>query len=293
MSLSRRRFLAISASVLAAPAALADQAVTWRGRALGADVMLRVDGLEVAAGARLWRRVERVLEQVEARFSLFRRSELVRLNETGILAHPSAEMRGLMALCARLNGATNGAFDPTVQAIWQALAEGRDAGPARTAAGWTGVDLAEDRIRLAPGMALTFNGIAQGHAADRIAAVMRAEGFGNVMIDAGEILALGQGGDGRPWRAGIAAPDGALVARCKLSDRALATSSPGATRVGPSRSAHILHPDGRRALWGTVSVSAPDAALADGLSTAFCLMDRQEIDAALRVFPAAKLEYLG
>ncbi|MDQ2095127.1 FAD:protein FMN transferase [Rhodalgimonas zhirmunskyi] len=295
MTLSRRRFLTISAAAsVALPAqAQATEPAIWHGRALGADVSLRVEGLAPAASARLWRRVARVLEEVEARFSLFRRSELVRLNETGILAHPSADMRALIALSGQLNTATGGAFDPSVQVIWQALSEARDPSKARQLVGWQKVEIDADRIRLAPGAALTFNGIAQGFAADQIAALMRQEGLGNVLIDAGEVAALGHGAGGHPWRAGIAGPDGALLAERPLANRALATSSPAATRVGPDRAAHILHPDGRAPLWQTVSVSAPTAALADGLSTAFCLMKDHEIMQALAAFPGTRLEYLG
>jgi len=294
MTLSRRRFLAISASAVAVPSALgAGESAQWQGRALGADVSLRVEGLPAPASARLWRRVERVLGQVEARFSLYRRSELVRLNETGLLVNPSAAMRTLMGLSGDLNVATGGAFDPSVQVIWQALAEGREPDQARRMAGWHRVQIGDDRIRLAPGAALTFNGIAQGYAGDQIAALMRREGLDNVLIDAGEIMALGKGADHTPWRVGIAGADGALLGTRALENRALATSSPGATRVGPTHAAHIQHIDGRSALWQTVSVSAPSAALADGLSTAFCLMTRAQITVALAAFPDARLEYLG
>ena len=36
-----------------------------------------------------------------------------------------------------------------------------------------------------------------------------------------------------------------------------------------------------------------DAALADALSTAFCLMDRAAIDAALTHFPTTQLEHIS
>ncbi|MCB2128189.1 MAG: FAD:protein FMN transferase [Rhodobacteraceae bacterium] len=294
--MTRRRFLTMSAVALTLPrpsaAATTAEPAIWRGRALGADVSLRIVGLDRAASARLWRRVSHTLAQVEARFSLHRASELTRLNATGLLVNPSADMRALIALSDQLHRSTQGAFDPSVQPLWLALAQAGDLAGARARTGWPRVEIAADRIRLAPGMALTFNGIAQGHAADRIADLMRHEGLTDVLIDAGEIAALG-GNAGTPWRVGIAGPDGAPLANRALRDRALATSSPGATRVGPQGAAHILHPDGRVPLWRTVSVSAPRAVLADGLSTAFCLMTRAEIDAALAQHPGAALEYLG
>ncbi len=42
-----------------------------------------------------------------------------------------------------------------------------------------------------------------------------------------------------------------------------------------------------------VSVSDRRAAVADALSTAFCLLQRQQIAAALEHFSSARIEYLG
>lgn len=301
-SMTRRRFMSFAAS--AAGCALAGgrgmagamrgEAAIFRGRAFGAEVSLRIAGLDRDAGARLWRRVERQLERFERAVSLYRPSELTRLNATGLLAHPGPEMRALIDLSDRVHAATGGAFDPSVQAIWTALAKGGDGQGAVT--GWHHVDHGKGGIRLAPGMALTFNGIAQGAAADRVAALMRREGLRDVLIDMGEIVGMGDAPEGGPddkdrgWDVGIAGPGGALLGRTVLRGRALATSSPYGSRVGAGGAGHIMHPDGRAPIWRTVSVSAESAALADALSTAFCLMDRAQIAAALPLFPDVRLE---
>nr|WP_325166430.1 FAD:protein FMN transferase [Thermohalobaculum xanthum] len=146
-----------------------------------------------------------------------------------------------------------------------------------------------------PGMALTLNGIAQGAVADRVAALLRAEGLTDLLVDMGEIAGLGHRPDGTPWQAGIADPGGALQARVGLSDRALATSAPMGTVLDAGGAVgHILDPRGGHAApgWRLVSVSAPKAALADGLSTAFALMERPRIDAALARHPETRLEVL-
>lgn len=292
MSIGRRRFMAISAAAMVCGGAGHSTAglQTWRGRALGADLHLAVAGIAPEQARDIWRDVSRVLDRIERRFSLYRDSELTRLNATGLLARPSDEFQALIALCDRVHNATGGAFDPAVQGIFAALARGDDPAAARMAAGWRHMRLADGGIRLGAGMTLTFNGIAQGWAADAIAALMRARGLENVLIDMGEVMALGRHPDGRGWRAGIADPAGSVLAETALIDRALATSSPQATRIGPDRTAHILHPDGRAAQWSTISVSAPAAALADALSTAFCLMDAGAIDMALDAFPGCRLE---
>ena len=286
--LTRRRFLTIAAAASACPAAA--QVEIWRGRALGADVTLRLSG-EADPTGRLWRRIERQLRRIEAQVSLFADSDLIRLNTHGHLDRPGSDTLALLRLSDALHEATAGTFDPTVQPLWQAVREGRNAGPVRALAGWHRVRFDTRRVTLERGMALTFNGVAQGLAADRLAMLLRDAGYRDVLIDAGEVQALGRAGT-RDWQAAIAGPDGAPLHRVSLRDRALATSSPMGTRIGHDQP-HILHPDGRPPLWRTVSVSANSAALADGLSTAFCLMTRAEIAAALVQFPEARVEFLA
>lgn len=288
--MNRRRFLAIAAVGLAAGPARAAGPAVWTGRAMGADARIVLHGADPARASRVFARVEAALRQVEAHFSLHAESALVRLNRDGRLSRPASEMRALFDLASRVHAATGGVFDPSIQPLWLATATGGDTDAARALTGWPRVRVSETEIALPPGMALTFNGIAQGHAADRIAALLRAAGFANVLIDMGEAMALGRNGD-RAWQAAIAAPDGAELARIGLTDRALATSSPMGTRIGGG-APHILHPAGLPPRWSTVSVSAADAATADALSTAFCLMDRTEIHLALAAFPHARIEAL-
>jgi thiamine biosynthesis lipoprotein len=91
----------------------------------------------------------------------------------------------------------------------------------------------------------------------------------------------------------VADPEGQVVARVMLSDRALATSAPRGTMIGPDRG-HILDPRDpatapRRRL---VSVSAPTAVLADGLSTMACLLPDDRLADGLSRFDGARIEVL-
>lgn len=289
---TRRRFLTLTAAAALVAPARAGTAQVWEGRALGAAARIVLTGAEPQQARRVFDRVERSLARIEAHFSLHADSALTRLNRDGRLAHPGPEIRALFDLATSVNRATGGAFDPSVQPLWMALATGGGAAAARDLIGWDRVRVSVEAIRLDPGMALTFNGIAQGAAADRIAALMRAEGFRDVLIDMGEIAALGASPRGAPWRAAIVLPDGTEIAHAALRDRALATSAPGGTRIGAG-SAHILDPRGGAARWRIAAVTAESAALADALSTAFCVMDRAEIDAALARFPQARLAALA
>ena len=307
MKMTRRRFLAVSAAAgLAWRAPARAGTFRWRGVALGAPASIALAGLDRAAAAGLAGRVEAEISRLEGIFSLYRAgSELSRLNRAGRLEHPSHEMLELLDLARLVNGTTGGAFDPTVQSFWRLHAQTAAENRAPTAAemraalhasGWRHVQVGAGLIRFGrPGMALTLNGIAQGYIADRVAGLLRGVGLVDVLVDTGEIKALGRRADGMPWRAGIALPDGTPVARRTLSGRALATSAPLATLLYAARGAgHILDPRTGEpaARWRLASVSAPRAALADALSTAFCLMDRRAIDAALARHPEAALEAL-
>lgn len=287
MILNRRRFLVLSASVLATPA-MARTRHRWQGIALGADVTLTVDGGTTTAARAFFAEAARSLSSVEQRFSLFTGSDLRRLNAIGRLTNPSRDMLAVLEAAGQVNAATGGVFDPTVQPLWQATRHGEDETAARALIGWQDVRLAPDDVYFArPGMALTLNGIAQGFAADRLAEIAVRHGLADVLIDAGEVRAIGP----LAWTAGIQAPDGRIVRELALQSRALATSAAYGTRIGPAEDrAHIIGPKGQAPQWSLVSISADCAMLADALSTAAILMTRTEIEAALAAFPGTHIE---
>ena len=235
---------------------------------MGAEARLELSG---AGADEALREVQAILARTEALFSLHDpASALARLNRSGHLTELPPEMAGLFDLVDQVHRATRGAFDPTVQPIWLALAEGR----ATTAPiGWAEVKRDGHSIRLGQGQALTLNGIAQGWATDQVARCLRQRGFGNLLLEVGEIAALGG-----PFAVDIEDPAHGRLAIRRLADRAIATSSPNATLVRGAP--HIIGPKGQPPLWSTVSVEAPTAAIADALSTAFCLMPTAAITAA-------------
>jgi thiamine biosynthesis lipoprotein len=273
---TRRRFLTICAALPAAFAARgagAAPASVHRAQAMGAAVTLhlhhpeadRLAGLALAEIARL-----------EWIFSLYRAdSALVRLNTAGRLDAPPPELLEVLSLCDAVHRASDGRFDPTVQPLWAVLAQAHAAGhapdperiaQARALVGWAGVAYDRASVRLTrAGMALTLNGVAQGYVADRVAALLRAQGLILGLIDTGEIAAIGEG-----WPVRI--EDGPHLF---LGNEALATSGLFGTvldRAG--RQGHILSPvaEDRPGPWSRVSIAAQRAAVADALSTAACLM---------------------
>ncbi|WP_395543542.1 FAD:protein FMN transferase [Neotabrizicola sp. sgz301269] len=272
MTLPRRRFLTICAAAALLPRSA--RAANWQGIALGADVSVTLEGpgAEVALID-----LPALLDRIEAVFSLYRPSELVQLNAKGA-GRVSDWMAQALALCDRLHGLTGGAFDPTVQPLWRALAGGGDLASARRAIGWGRVRLGET-VTLDKGQALTLNGMAQGFAADLVRGWLARRGFTRALVDMGEQAALGG-----PFHIGIADPEaGLLASRSLRGGRALATSSPRATLVAGMP--HILHPRGLPPLWSTVAVEADSAALADGLSTALVFAPPAEIAALRKAVP--------
>lgn len=312
--LTRRRFIAISAAAgslgvsVGMTRAATDVPVSrWSGTALGAGAQMILVNVPQERAAQLFADVQAEIDRLEDIFSLYRQnSALNQLNRDGRLVEPPQEFLELLSMVSSIHEATQGAFDPTVQPLWEVYARAGNQGvtpdlrelvAARRLVGWSGVRYDTHAIRfMQRGMALTLNGIAQGYVADRIADRLRHAGLSNVLVDMGEIHALGQRTDGTPWRAGVVAPKSdEIIATVKLSNRSLATSSPMGTVLDVSRGVgHILDPrtgkPGGR--WQVVSVSSPTAAIADGLSTALCLLDRGDIRKAVRAFPETRVETL-
>lgn len=277
MGIRRRRFLTIAAAAagMALPGlpASAGQPVIWRGQALGAPAQLILNHPDRAQAARLLTRTAAELRRLERIFTLYDAdSDLSRLNAQGVLAAPSPEMVALLGTAARAHRLTGGRFDPTVQPLWVAYAQG-GADPAaldraRGLVGFGRVAFDDSRISLPRGGALTLNGIAQGYITDRIVAMLRAGGAEHTLVDMGEIRAIGPHPDGRPWRVGAG---GEVL---PLADRALATTEPAGFSFDPAGGLpHLIDPGTGRpgAAWSRMTVIAPEAALADALSTGFCL----------------------
>lgn len=309
-ALNRRCFLQISAAACASfaagvPASAMPALHQWRGTALGAGASITLVHPEAEA---IVGECLAEMDRLEGIFSLFRaESVLSRLNREGSLANPPFEMLALLDICGAVHAATGGLFDPTVQPLWAAYAESHAAGgapaPEALAAalariGWQHVRYDTDRIEYSrPGMALTLNGIAQGYVADRVAGMLESRGLTDILVDTGEFRALGGRPDGAPWPITFADGGSEPGPDVGLRDRALAVSSPlGTVFDREGKAGHILHPRTGMpapALWRFVSVTAPSAALADGLTTAMCLMSRTEIDAALACVAGASLARLG
>jgi len=298
---NRRRFISIVASGAAMAPLSTVRAVAapsvWRGTAMGALASMTLVHPDRARAQALIGECVNEIARLEAILSLYRAdSALVRLNAAGELQAPPQELLELLSFALVLSRQSEGAFDPTVQPLYRLYADhfakpGADArGPSRAAIArvlravdFNAVEVSAGRVRLRrPGMALTLNGIAQGYVTERIAGRLRAAGFSDVLVDLGEARALGRRPGGGAWRAALADPrdpERSLLELPLGEERgalpALATSAGYGTRFGPDPRLHHLldpHTGGSANHWLSVSVAAPSATLADGLSTALSIL---------------------
>jgi thiamine biosynthesis lipoprotein len=313
-NLTRRRVITIAASAVGSAfltgswRAQASEPMRWRGSAFGAQVSIEIYHPDQAEARRLVDRCVTEVRRLEQQFNLYQGdSAICTLNRTGILVSPDADMVALLKASLHFADLTDGAFDPTVQPLWQLYAdhfssEDPDpAGPpkerlAETLArvGHRALLVSKDRVALARhGAAMTLNGIAQGYATDCVVERLRDAGLSTTLVNMGEIRALGARPEGKPWRVGLADPDkpGVLTETIDLIDHAVATSAGAGFRFDvKGRFTHLFDPATGRSpsLYNTLSVVAPTATEADALSTAFSLMPVSRIEDVLAARPGVQ-----
>lgn len=307
--LARRRFVQVVAmagggAFVPEPAAAAMDVPplwVWRGRALGSAATIRLHHPDATAARGLLERCAVEMRRLEKVFSLYRRdSALCLLNAEGYLHAPPLDLVRLLGKAVWFGRQTGGAFDVTVQPLWERYAAHDWSEPAPPPVAdllplvdWQGIDIETRRIALCrSGMAVTLNGIAQGYITDRITELLRDAGCRSVLTELGEIRGLGPPPDGRPWRIGLEGTARVLT----IANGAVATSSAGGTVFEPSGAAnHLFDPrTGRSTEAGrSVTVSAADATTADALSTALSVVEPEAWPALLAAIPGARVETSG
>ncbi len=278
----------------------------WRGIVLGADASMQIYLPEKEKAAALVHRSLDEIKRLERIFSLHDpHSSLSLLNRQGYLDAPPAELVGLLNESRRFSALTDGAFDVTVQPLWQCYATHFAANPKTTdgpppaaieaalrLVDYRKVSLTPARIAFAaPGMQVTLNGIAQGYITDRVTDLLKSEGIERTLVDMGEMRALGAHPNGKPWQIGIRDPleTESTAATLPLMDRALATSGGYGQRFTPTAH-HLFDPKTGSSAnhYASVSVVAPTAATADALSTGLFALPFAKASDVVRSLPDTK-----
>ncbi|MEK8032778.1 FAD:protein FMN transferase [Ideonella sp. DXS29W] len=284
--MKRRPLLLATLSAGLSPASpAAPQGLVWRRRdwiGFGTTLSLRAGAAQADRLEQALDEAVRVARQIEAQMSLFDPdSALSRLNREGRLERVPAELMTVLRLAQWVSRHTSGAFDATVQPLWQLFEHARQEGrvpsatevaQTRSSVGWQGLRIEPGRVAFSRrGMSVTLNGIAQGHACDRVREVLHRHGIAHALIDTGEWATMGGNANGQPWHLGVADPRGAPhpIALIAPNGQCVATSADSPSDFTPDhRHHHIVDPNTG---WSppqlaAVTVAARRAALADALT---------------------------
>jgi thiamine biosynthesis lipoprotein len=225
-------------------------------------------------------------------------SDVSRLNQTagqGAVT-VSPEVWDVLCLSMEVSHKTDGAFDMSVGplvALWKKsgsqgkLPPEAELASACARVGWERIRLhAQRSVSLAEGMRLDLGGLAKGFIVDRGVDILKARGVTAGMVEAGgDICAFGSRPGGGAWRLGVQDPrrpdDPAVVAVLNVTDRGVTTSGHYRrfSMIEGRRFSHILDPRTGRPVENrllSVTVVAPTAALADGLSTALSVLGKEK-----------------
>jgi len=211
------------------------------------------------------------LEEVLSRF--VPHSDIAQINrlKPGEYLRVSAETAECLQLASELSIQTGGAFD---------IAFRSRRGPGRVGAGVPPLvfDPVEHAVGVQmAGLVLDLGGLGKGYAIDRIIALLGRWKVPSALVHGGQstVYALGRAPEGGEWKVGLRAPDrpARSFGTLTLSDCAVSGSgqSPAAEHIFDPRTARPA--SGVRAAWAV----AGTAAVADALSTAFMVMNAEEV----------------
>lgn len=265
-------------------------------------------GIEVSIRARGRRAEEAIasafiaVEHVFNTMSRFREgSDVWNINtsEPGRMVRVSESTFDLIRRSILTSEMTDGAFDITIlplMEVWRSARQESTLPPiatieaARALVDWQGIllDTGEGKVGLQrAGMGIDLGGIAKGYAVDAAIATLKEYGINEAMVDIGGDLYLLGAPSGIPqeaewWLIGIEDPrqEGEIFAHLDLRDEAIVTS--GDYRwyfiIDGQRFHHIIDPYTGFPVerMQSVTVVAPNATLADGLSTAIFVLGAAE-----------------
>ncbi|MCO6044922.1 FAD:protein FMN transferase [Aeoliella sp. ICT_H6.2] len=280
----------------------ASYVVSLRRRAMACDfeVRLNADRARESTQSGSAMRALDLVDELETQMTVYRESsEVIDINYQAGSDWVEVEPRlfEVLVVADRLYHETQGAFDITGGPLSRAWGFDRRRGrlpsdeqieAARKQVGWQHVKL--DRQRGAihfekPEIEINLNSIGKGYALDRAAELMSDEGVENFSMHGGRssLLARGHRTGERGWTVRLRHPlrPQQVVAEFVLVDQALSTSG-SATQsfvLGGRRYGHLIDP---RTGWPaeamhSATVTAPTAALADALSTAFYVMGEEQV----------------
>lgn len=234
--------------------------------------------------------------RIEGKYSRYRPDSVVsRINaQAGQEAvECDAETLCLLDFAAHMHRQSDGLFDITSGVLRRAwrfdqakLPEPAQLEHLLPLVGWAQVERQDSRVRLpTPGMEIDFGGFGKEYAADRAAALLRQAGADHGYVNlGGDLCLMGPRADGSAWLMGIQHPrqSDQVLATQAMQRGALATSGDYERfmQVQGQRYCHLLNPRNGWPVshWQSISVLAPLAVMAGGLSTVAMLKEDQGLD---------------
>jgi len=234
------------------------------------------------------------VDRLEMEMSRFiENSDIARLNSAfpGEVVEVGMEVFDCLSRAVEMYEQTAGAFDITVGALYECwLNEDKtvrwpsedEVARACQLTGMNHFKLDTESFGvevLTEGLQIDLGGIGKGFAAEKVADILREWNLNQALVLAGASSVLSvsvpDGMSGWPIRLSNPSKPGEILARFELTEGALSGS-------GRQKGQHIIDPrdavagpvEGRLAAWSM----APNAVAADALSTAFMVLEAQEID---------------
>ena len=267
------------------------QKVTWQGIALGSPAEITIYHPNQKEAEDILSESHKKLVQLENLFSLYKEnSQLSMLNKNGYIENPHPDMIALLDLSKKYAEITDGAFDVTVQPLWNLYNEAfiktnkppleSEIEKTLSLVDWRSISVSKNLINYEKeGMSSTLNGIAQGYITDKISEHLINSDINNTLVQLGEYRGIGDHPDGRPWRLLLSNPEHTdSIGEIEFTNAAVATSAGLGTPFDlTGKHHHIFDPkNGYNANnYLQVSVTSKTAAEADALATAFLILNRK------------------
>ena len=303
-NISRRKFLKISAVSLTLPFStnlLANntEKISWEGYALGAQGNMTLFHKSPTYANKILNICIQEIHRLEKIFSLYdTTSSISLLNKNGSLQNPPEELVEVLEFSHEISKKTNGAFDVTVQPLWSVHNKffkdennqnikklQKEINKNISLVSYKNISIDKKIIFFKQkDMQITLNGIAQGYITDKITNILRQNGFTNVLVDLGEFNSIGGYDNTRDWN--IATPYLKDISYISLNNMAVASSGGYGTKFNENYHHLFDTQTGTSANHiSSVTIKAPNAMLADALSTAVYVMPLQESKKLKHFFP--------
>jgi FAD:protein FMN transferase len=254
--------------------------------AMGTPCRIAIEDTDPGIARRAAQAAIAEVQRIEAKYSRYRADSVVsRINAAAGSAQSvevDAETADLLDFAARLNGLSDGLFDPTtgvLRRVWDFRAarvpDPAEVHAALASVGWRHVAWHRPHISLTiAGMELDFGGFGKEYAADRAGSVLTDAGIASALVNlGGDLRVVGRRAQGQGWVLGIAHPRKAdeVFASITVHEGGLATSGDYERYFEHEgrRYCHVLDPrSGWPAQgWQSVSVAAPACLAAGAIST--------------------------